>query len=291
MKILIAYDGSAFADAAIEDLRYAGFPPENDVKVVSVAPSQGKACMQETGALAERALARIRFQFPAWNVTSETLLGEPADTLQKTILRWNPDLVVMGSHGRSAIARLLLGSVSLNVVHHAPCSVRVARAGVRRANSPERLLVATDGSPEGTAAVDAVARRSWPEGTQVRVVSVAETLVAAVPQLVPVLDGGSYESATAMLTAEAADQRERARLQSVADESAALLQAMGLTATAAVLEGNPRSEVVAAADRWRADTVFVGARGLGALDRLLLGSVSTALVTHAQCTVEVVRHL
>jgi nucleotide-binding universal stress UspA family protein len=57
-----------------------------------------------------------------------------------------------------------------------------------------------------------------------------------------------------------------------------------------VIDGDPRREINAEAERWHADSVFVGARGLGALDRLLLGSVSGAVVNHAHCAVEIVRH-
>jgi nucleotide-binding universal stress UspA family protein len=284
MKILLAYDGSEYSDAAVEDLRYAGLPRENDVLVVSVTQS----CMRETEAIAERARAHVQFQFPAWKGSSEALWGEPANLLHKTILWWKPDLVVMGSHGRSAAGRLLLGSVSLDVVHQAPCSVRVVRVFLRRPNTPERLLIATDGSPQATAVVAEVARRAWPEGTEVRVVSVAETFVTS-PALVPAFAGSTFASVGALQVAYAADPTELARLRGVADESLARLRASGLTVSTTVLEGNPRDEVVAEANRWRADTIFVGSRGLGALDRLLLGSVSGAAVAHAHCTVEVVR--
>jgi nucleotide-binding universal stress UspA family protein len=306
MKTLIAYDGSAHADAAIEDLRYAGLPQENEVLVVCVAhagspatkhsqdkedpfASPWKACMKETEALAERARTHVQFQFPAWRVSSEGLWGEPANILHKTILRWMPNLIVMGSHGRSAAGRLFLGSISLDVVHRAPCSVRVVRTGLRRPNTPERLLLATDGSPQGTAAVDQVVRRFWPEGTQVRVISVAESPLSAGPIHVPVLEGIVYGSEAAVVAGDEVYGHERAQLQSVLDESVARLQAAGLAVSEAVLEGDARRETVAEANRWRADTVFVGARGLGALDRLVLGSVSTAIVKHAHCTVEVVR--
>jgi nucleotide-binding universal stress UspA family protein len=306
MRILIAYDGSAYADAAIEDLRFAGLPPENGVQIISVAhagwtpskeprlerapfSSPWKTCMREAEAFAEQARAHVQFQFPSWNVSSEALWGDPAHILLKTILRWMPALVVVGSHGRSAAGRLILGSVSLDIVHHAPCSVRVVRVGLRKGNTPERLLIATDGSPQAMAMVDYVARRCWPEGTEVRVVSVVENLVASRPVLVPAFEGSPRASEAALHLAGSRDERESSRLRSVADESAALLQASGLDVRVAVIEGKPGSEIVAEANRWRADSIFVGERGLDALGRLLLGSVSTSVVTRAHCTVEVVR--
>jgi nucleotide-binding universal stress UspA family protein len=69
-----------------------------------------------------------------------------------------------------------------------------------------------------------------------------------------------------------------------------VLEAAGLNVVPKVIEGNPRSAILSEAKAWGAETIFIGARGLGVMDRLLLGSVSTAIVTHAECAVEVIRH-
>jgi nucleotide-binding universal stress UspA family protein len=62
-----------------------------------------------------------------------------------------------------------------------------------------------------------------------------------------------------------------------------------LRISCAVLEGSPRETIVDEADRWGADLIVMGSRGLSALNRLLLGSVSNAVVHHAKCSVEIVR--
>ena len=72
-------------------------------------------------------------------------------------------------------------------------------------------------------------------------------------------------------------------------ESAKSLRDAGLIVSEMVVSGDPREVIIAEADRWNADSIFVGARGLGRMERLLLGSVSTYVVNHAHCTVEVVR--
>jgi len=305
MKILLAYDGSTCADAAVADLRNAGFPRDTEVLVVTVAhdgwpPSRHsseelgqfgnpwKALMADTEAYARKAAARIQSEFPGWKVSSEALWGPPTDIIQKTIAHWVPDLLVVGSHGRSAVGRLLLGSVSLNLVHHAHCSVRVVRTAPD-VSGPPRILIAADGSPLADAAIREVTRRLWPKNTQARVVSVVQTLVPAVPALMPALESSTYATETAFRVIDEADDRERARLHEVAETAGLNLQHVGLNATAVVLESDPRTELVAEAERWHANTIFVGARGLGAMDRLLLGSVSTAVITHAHCSVEIVR--
>lgn len=305
MKILLAYDGSPCADAAVADLRNAGFSRENEILVVTVAhdgwpPSKHssaelgqfgnpwKALMEDTEVYAKKAAARIQSEFPGWKVSSEALWGAPTDILQKTIDHWAPDLLIVGSQGRSAVGRLLLGSVSLNLVHHAHCSVRVVRTGAPDVAGPPRILVAADGSPRADAAIREVGRRRWPKNTQARVVSIVQPLVPA-PTLMPELAGTTYATETAFQVIDEADERERARLHQVAEAAGLNLQHAGLNATAVVLEGDPRNELVAEAERWHANTIFVGARGLGTMDRLLLGSVSTAVVTHAHCSVEIVR--
>jgi len=305
MRILIAYDGSAHAEAAIDDLHRAGLPRQVDAMVVSIAhhgfPEAGqpgeeggqfgnpwKATMKEAEALAENGRIRVQSAFPGWSVTSEPLWGDPGEMLLKTIDVWKPDLVVVGSHGRSLSARLLLGSVSTQLLRHARCSVRVVR-GPAKAQEPIRILIATDGSEQAEACVDAVARRSWPSGTQARVLSVMQGLVPTVPAMVPVLEGQTYATEPAFRVIKASDERERARLHWTAENDAERLQKAGLIADSVVLDGDPRREINAEAARWLADSVFVGARGLGALDRLLLGSVSSAVVNHSHCAVEIVR--
>lgn len=306
MKILVAYDGSACANAAIEDLRNAGVPRENEVLVVTVAHggwpasrhsseeigqfgSPWRELMAETGKYAANAARQIQDEFPAWKVSSEPLWGEPAEILKKTIEHWTPDLLVVGSHGRSAISRLLLGSVSLQLVHEAHCSVRVVRDNESKVTGPLRILVAIDGSSQSDAVVHAIARRDWPENTQARVLSVVQTLVPPVPELVPALEGQTYATEAAYAVIDAADERARAKHHDAADKAATRLEALGLNVSLSVPDGDPRHAIAAEAEAWQANTIFVGARGLGAMDRVLLGSVSTAVVKHAHCSVEVVR--
>ena len=71
--------------------------------------------------------------------------------------RWKPDLIVVGSHGRTALGRFVLGSVSQRVLTEALCSVRIARGRVDEPNSPVRIIVGTDGSRPSEEALKAVA--------------------------------------------------------------------------------------------------------------------------------------
>jgi nucleotide-binding universal stress UspA family protein len=74
-----------------------------------------------------------------------------------------------------------------------------------------------------------------------------------------------------------------------AKDAAAALRTVGVRASPQVLEGDPAEMLLAEADRWGADCIFLGARGLGRLERLFMGSVSSAVAARSECSVEVVR--
>jgi nucleotide-binding universal stress UspA family protein len=307
MKILVPYDGSTSADAAIDGLRRAGLPRDGEALFVCVAGegwphttaaaaeevegfvNSWKAGLREAEKFAERARERFQSYFPGWTVTSEALWGSPGKTILKTADLFVPDLMVVGSHGRSAATRLLLGSVSLGVLHHSKWQVRVEHGHGPQPAGPIRILVATDGSASADAAVKSVSQRAWPGGTQVRVIAIMESMVP--PPTIPPLEADTFRTEPAFRVILEADARQRVRLNGIVEQAKKALEAAGLNVDPKVIEGNPRSAILAEAKAWGAETIFIGARGLGVLDRLLLGSVSTAIVTHAECAVEVVRHV
>jgi nucleotide-binding universal stress UspA family protein len=60
-------------------------------------------------------------------VSTEVLRGSPKHAIIEEAERWGADLIVVGSHGYSALERFLLGSVSQSIAHHAKCSVEIVR--------------------------------------------------------------------------------------------------------------------------------------------------------------------
>ncbi len=192
----------------------------------------------------------------------------PAATLLKKAADWQPDLLVAGSHGRSALGRFVLGSVSQKLVHDAHCSVRVARGRSVDPALPPRLLIGVDGSPGSEAALRAVAGRAWLAGAEVRVVAAMDEVIA---EVVGYLD--------------ATQQQGWTWLQ---DTLKTLLPA-GLAVSPHLLKGDPKHVLLKEAETWDADCIFVGARSLSRLERWRLGSVSSAVTARAHCSVEVVR--
>jgi nucleotide-binding universal stress UspA family protein len=278
MKVLIAYDGSAFAEAAIDDLSYAGLPNDTEARLLRVVERHIDPISE---AVTEDACERIQYRFRSWNALVETATGDPAEMILRRAAAWPADLIVVGTHSRSGIGRLVLGGVSSKVARDASCSVRVARSLDHGADGSIRLLVAYDGSPEADAVVDAVCRRRWAPGTQVRVVTVVQALVAT----------HADEMAGIANTVHDINAEELKWLEYLVNESERKLVQAGLIASSALTEGEPKETLVNEARHWKADTIFMGARGLGRLERFLLGGVSSAVITHAPSTVEVVRSL
>lgn len=188
------------------------------------------------------------------------------------------DLVVVGSRGRGQIATMILGSVAAEVIDHAPCPVLVARS-----SKIGRFVLADDGSLEATTARDLVA--SWPlfAGLDARVVS-----VAPVPAEMGV--GPIRHAEASQALAETVDTL-RTTYQTIANADASRLTKAGLRARAEVRCGDPAQEIMDAALEDGADLIVMGSHGRTGLERLLIGSVARKVVTHAPCSVLVVRRV
>ena len=311
MRVLIAYDGSECADSALADLTHAGLPTKAEALVVTVAevwlppppPSAleivematstkgplelerkymaGSQVVVDANAMAEKAASRFKSLFPAWNVKHKAVWGSPTWELFSQAEEWKADLIVAGSHGRSALGRLFLGSISQWLLNEARCSVRVARGKLDEPDFPVRLLLALDGSRNANKALDQITARSWPPKSEVRVVTVDQPLeLTYVGGVVPPL----RESV------ELFNEKEHRRSQRFVDTAAKKLRAAGLRATGQVINGDPKRMLVKVAEEWRADCIFLGATGLSnRLEKFLLGSTAGAVAARAHCSVEVVR--
>jgi nucleotide-binding universal stress UspA family protein len=211
-------------------------------------------------------------------VTARTAEGAATQVLLDASDVWQPDLLAVGSHGRSGFTRFLLGSVSYRLAVGARCSVRVCRNSPA---GPPRVLVATDGSPHAAVAVKTVAQRFWPPE--------AEFLTASVTGAAH-LDPSSMEfhEFASMQVAEW-EARRRSWAEGVAAEAARLLSAAGLRATPWSGSGEAARTLLERAAAWNATCIFMGAEGAGQTTEALLGSAATAIVQRARCSVEIVR--
>ena len=312
MKVMIAYDGSAYADAALEDLRTAGLPREADALIVTVsdgllktslpiaedigmsigahrvtsaiavAKDQAVRLLAEARAFASRARFRVASYFPDWEVNTRVLEGLPSRELLQTAEEWQPDLIVVGSQGRSALGRFLLGSVSKKLATAARSSVRVVRrTAATDHEAPPRVMIGIDGSIGAERAVREVGSRVWSDGTEVRIVAVDDSVSpGTIARILP----------TAADMIRSSNEKAMTKAREMAQWAADELGAIGLKVSVAIKSGDPQRMLLEELKKWNADSVFIGSRGLDQPDRKSgLGTVATGLMMNATSTVEIVR--
>jgi nucleotide-binding universal stress UspA family protein len=188
-----------------------------------------------------------------------------------TILKRAPKregLLVVGSQGLDALDRFMLGSVSTNLIHHATCSVLV----IKSEPAPLRqIMLATDGSEASAKALAFVLSKFRPD------VSAGDggraSIHVSVIHVMPLVKYPGLKKACDKLL----------------EQSVRKLVEAGFAAEPVCRLGKPAEEIMKEAAKEHAELIVMGAQGLGAVARFLIGSVSTRVVQHANCAVLVVR--
>jgi nucleotide-binding universal stress UspA family protein len=240
--------------------------------------------MDKAEHLAQRGAKRVQQFFSGWQVRYEAQSGSPGFALLNRAREWDADLIVVGSHGRSALGRLVLGSVSQKVLTEASTSVHIGRPNPGTGKSGERILIGVDGSEGALIAVRAVAKRHWTEGSEIRVVVADDVMRGSPIWLLPPLKEFVDEVR--------ADERSQAEQFAVAaiKELREGLGSRDITVSSVVDTGDPKHVLVSHAQEFGADCIFTGATGFSSsLERVILGSISAAVAARANCAVEVVR--
>lgn len=294
MRILVAYDGSTFAETALKDLTRSGLwqknvelllmevaevwlPPENVEESTDsqnfIARAAQKRLLKNQQILAQAAKSvqeagkKVAAMFPQWTVKAKVSYGSPAWEILSRAEEFKTDLIVVGSHGRSMLGRIWLGSVSQKIVTEAKCSVRVTRGEVKPNNPPVKLLVGYDGTSGADEVVKMISDRYWIADSEVRVVMVEDDFVI-----------------------QEAFEFERNVFEAVGQAAVKQFENAGLKAELVISVGNPKQKLIAEAEKFGADCIYIGATRFNSkLERFLLGSVSSAVASRATCSVEVVR--
>jgi nucleotide-binding universal stress UspA family protein len=218
--------------------------------------------------------AREASELGARHVKTQLSTGIPWDQIVEA-LRRDPtfDLVVLGPHGRTAFARVLLGSVTEKVARHAPCPVLVARG---EAKPFGHVLCPVDFSDSSREALALAVEMTAPNATLtlLHVIELPLTYTSEVPVAEGDYLGGIDKRSTDLIEDWASDLRTKTSL-SIATR---------------VETGSPGATVLAALDEDPTyDLVAMGRHGRTGVRRVLLGSVAEKVVRHARCSVVVAR--
>jgi nucleotide-binding universal stress UspA family protein len=286
MKVLLAVDSIITLDILINEMSARSWPRGTEARVLSIVEDgdvplktwrdegYGVSAIQremnrrgeQISALAVRRLQQI-------GIPSRVVImrGNPEFLISFAARSWPADLIMMRAHNRKDFRRRLLGSVAKSVIESAPCSVEVVRTRETAASGGFRVLLATDGSAASMAASQAIAETSWPEDTEVRVVSAVNPMVYSLEELG--LIGGT-----------GTDEAHRAIGNAVH-----VLSAAPLKISAEVIAGRAARQIIERAKHWEADLIVLGTNEPRGLRRLLFGSTSAAVANRAHCSVRVIR--
>jgi nucleotide-binding universal stress UspA family protein len=292
LVILVATDGSAPARAALAAA--VGFPWPKRTRAHAVVARRGFASTQvaaewpvtvwdaldaSLARVREDARRRLARRFP--NADAVVVDQPPVTAILAEARRVGATVVVVGSRGHGAVGRLVLGSVSRGVVRSARCPVLVVKGRPRRTR---RLVIGLDGSPNSRRAAALVGRLPAPPGGSVRLVAVVEPVRVPSMGLVP----ASIRAEVAAQAKELTAQRVQAARRELVTAARPLARA-GWTVRQEIRQGVPLPELLAAVTAARADALVLGARGVGGVARLLLGSVAEGALGRATVPVLVVR--
>lgn len=145
-----------------------------------------------------------------------------------------------------------------------------------------KVLLAVDGSNCSDNAVDHVLSRPWPTGSEIRVLSVVKSVWQVAPERW--MGAQDFYAQLARIEHESAEATVKSaveKLKAGADGS--------LKITSCVIEGSPIHVIVDESEEFKAELIIVGSHGYGTWNRLLLGSVSQGVSSHASCSVQIVR--
>jgi len=288
MKILVAVDSIITLDILINEMSARSWPVGTEARVLSVVDdgdvplktwrdagygvSGVRREMQRRGEqislLATERLRRIGI--PAQVVI---MRGNPEFLIPFAARSWPADLIIIRAHNRKDFRSRLLGSVAKSVIESAPCSVEVVRARENADTTARafRVLLATDGSDASTTAARAIAETSWPENTEVRVVSAVNPMIYSLEEIGLIGGTGTDEAHRAIGNAVHA------------------LSGAPLKVSAEVIAGRAARQIIERAKHWEADLIVLGTNERRGLSRLLFGSTSAAVAKRAHCSVRVIR--
>ncbi|MFC6756592.1 MULTISPECIES: universal stress protein [Haloarcula] len=282
--VLLPFDGSDGAAAALHHAAEIAHWADATIHLLFVADTTREsvtvvetevvdALVQEGEDVLEDAAETLRTL--GADHDTDVVQGNPASTIVEYAERYDHDLIVMPTHGRTGISRYLLGSVTEKVVRLASVPVLSARMqpDEQLAFPYEDILIPTDGSVSAAhAAAYGVSLAAALDAT-VHVVSVAEKRSLGVDVRSTVSDEGREQAATEAVEA-------------VASEAAT----QGVTDTVSHIEhGTPLSKILDTIDSADIDAVVMGTTGKRGTERILLGGVTEKTVRAAPVPVITVR--
>jgi nucleotide-binding universal stress UspA family protein len=290
MNVLVATDGSKYGQWGLNWVAKLPFVKPAQVIALHVldsawlrGPFRTRPEILRVEAHSARTLRKAKQQLASLKLkgTARKEQGAVAPVILKRTPKRDGFLVV-GSQGLGALDRFMLGSISTKLIQHATCPVLVVKG---EAVPLRRITLAIDGSSASAHALEFVLTRFQPDRSTGKggraPIHVSVTYVMTPLFLAPI-------TVKTMIPWVKSPEVKKANVNFINQSVRKLIEA-GFTAEPVYQLGNPAEEIMKTAVEHDADLIVMGAQGLDAIDRFLLGSVSTRVVQHATGAVLVVR--
>lgn len=265
-KLMVATDGSEYSESAIREAINLAKACSSKLVAASIVTTNLEfetvvpQVMEKDERAAREHLESVKSRAAKEGIDCDAIIRlseEPFQDIIDLAEKNKINLIIVGTHGRTGLKRLMMGSVTAKVIGHSPCNVLVVplHAKVECRN----ILLATDGSKySDTAASEAmgIAKKC---GSSLFVISVAsaDTEVASA--------AGNVKKVTGVA------EKENIHIEGMA------------------VKGNPYETIIETAKQKRADLIIMGSHGRTGLERLLMGSVTERVIGHADVAVLVVK--
>ncbi len=284
-SIVVGYDESesskaALREAALRVKRLGGslvlvHAVYFDKEEFAVLPSQLEKRLEAGAHACRTAKTDVQAEY-GLNGSVESLVceGEPPEAIVETAQGKKADLIALGTYGRKGLKRLLMGSVTSQVILNAHCDVLVVKRPCTKCNGAyASLLVPFDGSEASKKALARACALSKADGAEVSVLYV-------IPRYEEMMDFFKTDSVNKRLYEEA---------EKIVEGAKAIASANGVAIKAVVQEGHAADKIVEIAGKLKNDLIVTGTHGWRGVDKAILGSTAERIIAHASCPILIVK--
>jgi nucleotide-binding universal stress UspA family protein len=283
--IVVGYDESEASKAALKEASHRVKSRDGKLYLVhavffdkeefAILPGQMEKRFEAGTHVCLQAKKEIAEQYDLdGSVESLVCEGEPADVLIDVAEGKKADLIALGTYGRRGLKRLLMGSVTSEVILNAPCDVLVVKRPCSDCTgSYASILVPFDGSEYSGKAMTRAVEMARTEGAKL-------TVLYVIPR---------YEEMVEFYRSESIRKSLRAEAEKVIAQARKISDAAKVEARTEIREGHASDEIVAAADANGNDLIAMGTYGWKGVSKAIMGSTTNRVISHANCPILVVK--
>ncbi len=280
-SIVVGYDESLSSKAALKEASrwvkmhggtlYLIHAVYFDQEEFAILPSQMEKRLEVGARACREAKTDLQAEF-GLNGSIESLVceGEPPEVIVETAAGKKADLIALGTYGRKGLKRLLMGSVTSQVILNAPCDVLVVKKECTMCTGKYNvLLVPFDGSDSSQRALVRACELSKIDGAEVSVLYV-------IPR---------YEEMMEFFKTETIRKSLYEQAEKIAVGAKKIASAHGVQIKAVVQEGNTSEKIVEIAGTLKNDLIVMGTHGWRGMNKAILGSTAERIIAYANCPI------